>query len=574
MTVPPRDPDVDAPRTPRPPARPRRPGRRGAPPGSRAGRASPRRSALRSSRARALRPRRRPGPRRGALARRGDRVRSGARFGGPRASGVPITADSVFRIASTSKQFTAASVLLLVEDGKLGLDTPLVELFPEFANMAAFEPTVRLRHLVSHTSGLPDYLWTMQLAGKDDGTIYTLDEVLAQLARIERPLFPAGERFAYSNTNYLLLGEIVHRVSGRSLRRFAQERIFAPLGMEHTHFHDRREELVPNRALGYDEERDAWVLSTTPLELVGDGGVFTTVGDLFLWAQQFRGDGHGPQVFDAEARALQLRPFETTSGRNTDYAFGLDVERIEGGTLVRHGGAFVGYRAELVHCPEQGYGCAVLMNRADGRPDRLADDLLRAMGCEAVGVEEEGPRGGPPEHPELPEWVRLVRGVWVADDGAPPMRVARSARAVVVERGGETLRFHLAADGELRTEDGAWRLEAQPPRPDSQESSHVVLHGPGGAVVYRRAGPWTEEDWATFLGTYRCVELGCTWVVRREDDRFVIDTPGGGRLTGTIEGSGVVRGPAGGMLARDGSGRWILESPTVGRLTLVPTARD
>jgi len=290
--------------------------------------------------------------------------------------GLPITPESVFRIGSTSKQFTAAAILMLAQSGQLDLDAPLSRHFPEFPEWAE---RVTVRQLVLHTSGIRDYLELAYLAGKsDDADFYTDDWVLELLARQRETNFPPGTQWLYSNSGYLLLAHLVKRVSGQSLRAFAQERIFGPLGMARTHFHDDHTGVVPGRASGYAPDGDGYRISMTTLDMVGDGGVFTTIDELLAWDRNFYDNRLGGGSTFIEQLTT---PGRLGDGSPLDYAFGLTVEDYRGLRTVSHGGAFVGYRAEMLRFPDQRLTVTVLCNRADAAPELLARrvaDLLLA----------------------------------------------------------------------------------------------------------------------------------------------------------------------------------------------------
>lgn len=162
--------------------------------------------------------------------------------------GVPLAADSIFRIGSTSKQFTAASLVLLAQEGKLQLDDDVRKHMPE---MPLFDRPITLHQLLHHTSGVRDYLTLMSLAGRRDDDYYTDADVLRMLSQQQELNFSPGTEHLYSNSGYWLLSQVVERASGRSLREFAEVRIFAPLAMHDTHFHDDHTEIVPNRAVGF-----------------------------------------------------------------------------------------------------------------------------------------------------------------------------------------------------------------------------------------------------------------------------------------------------------------------------------
>jgi len=503
-----------------------------------------------------------------ALWRDGAIVSSGARGMADLERRVPLSVDSRLRIASTSKQFTAASILALVEDGALDLETPVHELVEE---LHPFDPPVRLRHLVAHQSGLPDYLFLMDLKGYPPALPYSFDEALGVLARLRTTTFEPGTDYAYSNTNYLLMAEIVRRTSGSTLRAFAHERLFAPLGMERTHFSDDRDELVPDRALGYERGPDgAWRLSLTPLELVGDGGVFTTVGDLFRWTQELRlGRAERVGVLSADGVRRQLKPFTLGEGRG-DYAFGLLIERVADGTLVSHGGAFVGYRADCLHCPEAGWGVAVLFNRADGRPTQVGIDLLNAIGIDTQLVPDPVARRDPfdtdVEVAKLPEWARALRGMATLADGTP-VRVGVVGEFLRLQ--GPSVDLQLAAPNadatRLVNRDSSVTLA-------STELGLVLDLGDDRLLRLERyaSAPPGKDGFGTFAGSWRVRELDARWeFVRRDSRREVYDVldARGSRGRVTPLGPDLARGPMASIVWHDGE-QWRLWASELGVLHL------
>ncbi len=271
--------------------------------------------------------------------------------------GIPNGPTTVFRTGSVSKQFTAGAIALLALRGDVDLDAPVRRYIPEFPDYAD-PPTVR--HLVHHTSGVRDYIVLMFLAGNRDEDYYTNEEVLAVINRQRELNFAPGAEFLYSNAGYFLLGEIVARVSGTSLRDFAQEHLFAPLGMTHTHFHDDHNEVVANRAIGYAPSDDGFEINVTTLDMVGDGGVFTSVEDWVAWDWNLEtGTVGGPQWV-----ALMHQRGVLNSGDTIPYAFGISHGEHRGLATVGHGGSWVGYRAGMSRYPEAGYSFVALCNRS------------------------------------------------------------------------------------------------------------------------------------------------------------------------------------------------------------------
>lgn len=279
---------------------------------------------------------------------------------------VAITPQAVFDLGSTSKQFTAFSILLLERDGKLSLSDDVRKYIPE---LPKYENTITIADLMHHTSGLRDYLTLWNLAGVHTENLTTDDDALKLIVRQKGSNFPAGAEFLYSNSGYFLLSEIVKRVSGKTLRQFAQERIFTPLGMTHTQYVDDHALVVPRKATGYTPRRDGYGVEMSDYEQTGDGAVNSSVEDLLLWNNNF----YDPKVGDLSLIQHEHETGKLASGEALDYAAGLFVGTYRGLKSVRHGGSWAGYRAELLRFPEQKVAIGCLCNRTDGAPDRRAD---------------------------------------------------------------------------------------------------------------------------------------------------------------------------------------------------------
>ena len=267
----------------------------------------------------------------------------------------PVGPASIFHVASVSKPFTALSVLLLVEDGKIALDDDVRRFLPEWS----LRERVTIRHLLTHTAGLRDAFLLIEMAAPHDGSVSTSDQFVALLARQRGLKFAPGSRFAYDNGGYLLLAEIVQRVSGQSLRAFAEQRIFRPLGMTRTHFHDDVGEIVPGFATGYSRGTGGFRLARAPGGVVGNAGLFTTAEDLLRWTNNFA----SPRVAKPETLAAMQTPGTLTGGGAAPYGFGLWIERQQGRRTVSHGGEDPGASAYLVRYPDDDLAVAVLCNQ-------------------------------------------------------------------------------------------------------------------------------------------------------------------------------------------------------------------
>ena len=239
---------------------------------------------------------------------------------------IPISTTSVFDIASTSKQFVAMSVALLARQSKLFLDDKIQAYLPEIQH---YQQPITIRHLIHHTSGLRDYIILMDLSGFCWDNHCPNDEIISLIARQQELNFQPGTEYLYSNTGYLLLGEIVKRVSGKSLRAFTDEHIFVPLKMNHTHFRDDFREIIRDRATGYTpKDNGGFKIDMSLLDVVGDGGLHTTVDDLCLWDANFYQNiigGYGKDLIDE-----MLVPGKLNNGEVLNYAFGLEIRSYRG----------------------------------------------------------------------------------------------------------------------------------------------------------------------------------------------------------------------------------------------------
>jgi CubicO group peptidase (beta-lactamase class C family) len=287
---------------------------------------------------------------------------------------VPIRPGSIFHVASVSKQFTVAAIALLDLDGKLSLDDDVRRHLPELPD---FGRTITIRHLIHHTSGLRDQWELLTMAGWRAGDPKTERDILELVTRQRDLNFEPGERYLYSNTGYTLMAVIVERVTGRSLRAFADERIFGPLGMRSTHFHNDHTEVVRGRVNAYVRRPDdSYRLSMPIYDNIGATSLNTTVEDLARWDRNFYEPVvGGPALLDVLHRRGVLNDGDTIA-----YAGALMYGRQRGLPTIGHSGSDAGFRAQLVRFPDERLTVTVLCNVADSNPaalaQQVADELL------------------------------------------------------------------------------------------------------------------------------------------------------------------------------------------------------
>ena len=303
--------------------------------------------------------------------------------------GVAIRPDTVFNIASVSKQFTAASLLLLQEQGKLSLADDVRKYVPELPD---YGKPITLRHLANHTSGLRDLPALLALGGWNWVDAVPGEQALALISRQQRLNFAPGTRYSYSNSGYYLMALIVERVSGQRFSEFTQQQIFQPLGMLHSRFYDDRRMIMKNRAIGHVRLPGGGFGVWRPTyEIVGDGGLLTTLQDLAIWDRNFLQPrlGRNPQQLVTD----MVQAAVLNDGSKTGYALGLMLDEYRGLPIVNHGGGVPGYNTFLLRFPEQKFAVVVLCN-VGGGPARVA-----AKAVADIYLEGQFPKG--PEAPPL-----------------------------------------------------------------------------------------------------------------------------------------------------------------------------
>jgi CubicO group peptidase (beta-lactamase class C family) len=296
---------------------------------------------------------------------------------------ITITPSTVFHVASMSKQFTAASILLLAEQGKLSLDDDVRKYIPELPD---FGSPITIQHLIHHTSGLRDQWDLLELAGwRYSLDLITDEDVMSVVTRQKDLNFKPGEQHVYCNTGYTLLAIIVKRVSGVSFREFTTKNIFEPLGMMSTHFRDDHAEIIKNNAYGYKPEKGrSFGLSNTNFDTAGATSLHTTVEDLALWDENF----YHPRVGGASFLERMLQRGKLNNGETLDYAFGLVVGKYKGLATVDHGGGDAGYRSDMTRFPDQHFSAAVLCNSADTNPTGLVRNVADIYLAQEMRVPE------------------------------------------------------------------------------------------------------------------------------------------------------------------------------------------
>ncbi len=437
--------------------------------------------------------------------------------------GVPIDPRrTVFDIGSTSKQITAASILLLAQDGKLSLDDEVRKHVPELPD---YGTPVTIRHLLHHTSGIRDYVNLMALGGLNFEDWTTAADGLAAIMRQKTLDFPPGSEHSYSNSGYFLLSQIVERVSGKTMREFAQERIFGPLGMTNTQILDDHTKIIPYRATGYAPGPEGgFAVQMSNWEQTGDGAVQTTVEDLAKWDQNF----YDPKVGGAWLVEQLQTKGKLNDGETIDYARGLMVADYRGLRRVSHSGSWAGYRAEMIRFPDQKLSVVTLCNLGTANPSALAQrvadlylaDKLQPEAPPAAAA-NEAPAG------KVENAARYTGIYWSPAGGLVRRIEIRDGKLFYIRGGGND--SELAPLGGDRFRMVGTPVVAEVSFPVAATASNPprrmeVVSGGGKPTVFEEVKPvsLTPEGLAAYSGTYTSPELDTTWTLAMDGGKLML----------------------------------------------------
>ncbi|RKH74181.1 serine hydrolase domain-containing protein [Corallococcus aberystwythensis] len=455
---------------------------------------------------------------------------------------VPITPQSIFLIASISKQFTAFSIGLLAQESKLSLDDDIRKHLPE---LPAYAKTITVAHLMHHTNGLREQGQLLNLAGWRGDDVYTEADILWALSRQRGVNFEPGSEIVYGNAAYTLLSIIVRRVSGKPLRAFADERIFKPLGMADTHFRDDHTEVIPRRAWGYGpREGGGWRLGVPNTDHYGSSNLFTTVGDLLKWEQNLLNGRAGGQAL---VTSLQ------TSGRLNDgtvtgYGGGLHLTGYRGLRMVSHDGMEGGYRTEALLFPDHRLSIVTLCNGGNIDPGELTRKVAEVyLGAHMKNVM-------PPAVKLADAQLATLAGNYWSPQTDEVVRLELKDGAL--RQVGVPTAFVPIGNGAFRPGESmhVWRFTA----PTARASRELSIQDswPTTRNFIRLTAP-VPSALATFAGQYRSDELDTTYAVRVADgklalrwprrDEVVLDAVGGDRFVGSLGAVTFTRAASGGI---------------------------
>jgi CubicO group peptidase (beta-lactamase class C family) len=442
--------------------------------------------------------------------------------------GVAITPATLFDIGSTSKQFAAASIALLVEEGKLSFSDDVRKYIPELPDYGA---PITIDNLLRHTSGLRDYNGLLALAGHSLEEVTTDSDALAIIVRQRHLNFPTGSRWEYSNTGFFLLSVIVKRVTGQSLADFARSRIFLPLGMTHTRYRNRAAMLIPGRALGYaPDSSGGYQNSMSNWEETGDGALHLSVEDALLWDENFYHPRVGGQQL---VDWLQARG-TLANGDSIGYARGLFLDQYRGLRRVQHGGDWIGYHAAFARFPSQHTSIVIFCNSDDIAPEGLADHVADIVLADAFPAEAPNvaaapttsvnPAGGSAEGGALTD--SQFAGSYYAATTNTVLRIERTEKGLVLHFSGSS--FPLTRKGPTTLAVTAFpaTVEFTPGSGNAPaRSARLRIESRNGEEAVRFTPATLSADaLREYAGNYYSPELDVTWPLAIEQGKLVLQS--------------------------------------------------
>ncbi|HMI58764.1 MAG TPA: serine hydrolase domain-containing protein, partial [Gemmatimonadaceae bacterium] len=439
---------------------------------------------------------------------------------------VPITTATLFDIGSTSKQFAAASISLLVAEHKLSYADDVRKYIPELPEYGA---PITIDNLMRHTSGLRDYTGLLVLAGHTLEEATTDSQALARIVRQRHLNFPTGSKYEYSNTGYFLLSVIIQRVTGKPLADFARERIFLPLGMTHTRYRNHAAMLIPNRALGYaPDDSGGFRNSMSNWEQTGDGAVQLSIDDALKWDENY----YHPRVGGAQmVREMQTRG-TLANGDSISYARGLFIGHYRGLRRVRHGGDWVGYHAAYSRFPDQHTSVMILCNSDGIAPSDLADKvsdivLAKSFTEKAASIAAAGEEKVAPGVSAKALDASRLTGSYYASSNDEVVRIVKRDTALVLEFVGRSLPLHLIAPATYAVSGLPVTVEfvADGNAPAHAVRLRVASELRAEAERFTATTP-DEAALRQFAGSYYSPELGVTWPMAVDGDHLVLRNEG------------------------------------------------
>lgn len=433
---------------------------------------------------------------------------------------IPNSPETIFHMASVSKQFTAYSIVLLAKQGRLNLDDDVHKYLPWVPD---FKEKITIRHLLNHTSGIRDQWQLLAISGTRLDDVITQDQIIKILSKQQELNSKPGERYNYSNSGFTMLSEIVKSVSGKSLRQFADSAIFKPLGMINTHVHDDYTEIVRNRAYSY-QRKDGLQFSNSVLSYSNSGAtsLFTNINDLSKWVMNF----YNPVVGNLQDIEQLTQKGKQNNGKELTYALGIIVNQYKGWKQYTHNGSDAGYRTYLSVFPELKTGIIVFSNLGDFDFSKISA-MTELLIKEKSPVKEELKKPVTDRSVAVLKDINSVRkylGNYISDEGntvkfeikdSMLMYKWNNENMILVAKGNDS--FTNLAQPEFKY---TFSIKGK--------DTLVNIYTPDQAYSMKKfVRDWvrTDEELIKYTGTYYCSELDCNYSIILKDHALYLSNP-------------------------------------------------
>jgi CubicO group peptidase (beta-lactamase class C family) len=433
--------------------------------------------------------------------------------------GIPVTPESIFHMASVSKQFTGYSIVLLAKQGKLQLDDDIHKYLSWFPDL---KEIITIRNLLNHTSGIRDQWQLLAISGTRLDDVITQDHIVKILGKQKALNFKPGEQYSYSNSGCTMLAEIVRSVSGQSLRQFTDSAIFRPLGMNDTHFHDDYTEIVTNRSYSY-RRKDSMHYSNSILSYSNAGAtsLFTNIKDMSKWIMNF----YDHKVGDQKDIDQLTQKGKLSNGKELSYALGIVSNTYNGWKQFSHGGGDAGYRTYLTVFPDLKMGIAVFSNLGDFDPGDKAYDIASLFIKDtAKHTVVDKPAKTDSSKAVLKDTITIKKfaGSYISDDGMQTsFRLSNSKlyadafgqSFLLLKKDKDT--FSLFVDPNVKLSFSNKAGDTSVFVAFSSDEKHFLKK-------YIADTSQPEQLLQTYTGTYYCPELDCKYGITLKDHHLVL----------------------------------------------------
>ena len=429
---------------------------------------------------------------------------------------IPISPETIFHMASVSKQFTAYSIVLLARQGKLQLDDDIHKYLPWFPDL---KEKITIRHLLNHTSGIRDQWQLLAIAGTRIDDVITQEQIVKVLSKQQALNFKPGEQYRYSNSGFTMLAEIVRSATGQSLRKFTDSAIFKPLGMSHTHFHDDYTEIVNNRAYSYQRENLSFSNSILSYSNAGATSLFTNINDLSKWVMNFYRPIAGSQ---ADIEEL-VKNGKLNNGVKLSYALGINADKYNGWRQYSHAGGDAGFRTYVTVFPDLKMGFIVFSNLADvnvaGKIYNMVDLFIRdsSVKIPVATITIDSNKAMVKDE----QRIKNFAGNFITEDGEQ-FSFSLRGQKLYWEHGGRPDLLYPASNDRFtvaKTPEMAFVFNTS-----DDKSVQVNQYWPDNKrlLVRYTTDSLDDKQRQLYTGEYYCPELACTYTIIPKDHALIL----------------------------------------------------